>query len=91
MDADDLGLYNLLNHFQDANNRSNLISIEYLNHFNHRNVRNKRRKKKHINPMVDYSSREFKKRFRFYKDEVEYIFNLIDGENTLEAMVRDTN
>lgn len=86
MDDEDFGLNNLWGYFDNLNNLSNWKLLNSLK----RGVkhRKKYRVRERINPMIDYDRDEFKQRFRFYKDEVEYIYNLIDGSNTLHPAVR---
>lgn len=81
-------LLNLNNVFYQ-NNFFNLEILIYLKRrrgvvYRRREHRNIRRR---IDPMIEYSGRQFKRRFRFSKREVRHIFNLIDGPNTLQPMV----
>lgn len=80
-------LNNLLNYFNNTNNSMNFQLLNKLNRGG--NCRRKREYniKKRVDPMAEYSRRDFKKRFRFYKDEVEYLYHLIDGPNTLDPIV----
>lgn len=89
MDPDNLEFYNLLNQLANENNASNSMNIQYLNRVHKRNLHKKRRAKKRINPMIEYGPLEFKKRFRFSKTQVKYIYDLVDGRSTLEPMVRN--
>ncbi|XP_055309089.1 putative nuclease HARBI1, partial [Sitodiplosis mosellana] len=40
-----------------------------------------------IDPMNEFNKREFRARFRFHKDEVGYLYHLIDGPRTLDPIV----
>lgn len=85
MDEEDFELNNLIN---NINNESNSLNIQVLAILRHGDAfRRRNQVRRRINPMVEYSRREFKRRFRFYKDEVEQLYNLIDGQNTLEPSV----
>lgn len=78
-----------LNNVFNQNNFSNLKILRYLRR--RRGVVYRRRRqyriRRRIDPMIEYNRREFKRRFRFSKEEVRYLFNLIDGPNTLQPMV----
>lgn len=88
MDEDDFDLNNLLNQIDSENN---LISLQMLNFLTRNNrVDNRIRRnhvRKRINPMIEFNRSKFKERFRFNKDEVEYLYHLIDGPRTLEPEV----
>lgn len=51
-------------------------------------IRRKYRVRRRIDPMREFNESDFKYRFRFSKREVRHIYNLIDGPNTLDPMVR---
>lgn len=85
MNEEDFELNNLLNNINNENNLLNLQFMEVLRRGN--DFRRRNRIRRRIDPMMEYNSRDFKRRFRLYKDEVEYLYNLIDGANTLEPMV----
>lgn len=93
MDEDDFELNNLLNQIDSENNLISLQTLIFLtrnNRVNNRIRRNQIRRnqiRKRINPMIEFNRMKFKKRFRFYKDEVEYLYRLIDGPRTLEPEV----
>lgn len=87
MNEEDLELTNFLNQMDNSNNLLNLQLLSLLKRdFDYRHEYRLRRR---IDYMNDFNRRDFKKRFRFYKDEVEYIYHLIDGENTLQPMVSE--
>lgn len=85
MDEEDFELNNLINNINNENNLLNIQFMAVLRRGN--NFRRRNRVQRRINPMVECNRREFKRRFRFHKNEVEHLYNLIDGRNTLEAMV----
>lgn len=89
---EDMELYNLLNEINNMNNLvnlQNLHNLQMIDMLANEHIRQwrKYRIRKRLNPMEDYDDSEFKKRFRFSKVEVEQMYNLIDGQNTLEPLV----
>lgn len=83
---EDFELYNLLNQIDNINNFRNIRIVEMLEH-NNVQIPRKYRIKKRVNPIQDYDENEFKHRFRFSKNEVKYLYDLIDGQSTLEPIV----
>lgn len=82
MDENDIELFDLLNDLNNFNDQANLFYRDCLNRqFRKYNVR------KRFDPFVEYTNIEFKRRFRFCKNQVRYIYDLIDGADTLEPMV----
>lgn len=82
---EDLELNNLLN---NINNYNNLLNFKILNILRRgKNFPTRNRIRTRVDPMNEFNDRDFKNRFRFYKNEVQYIYNSIDGPNTLEPMV----
>lgn len=79
---EDFELYNFLN---DMNNFN---ALYYLQNFEeHFWVRRKYHVRNRIDPMIEFDDEEFSRRFRFGKNDVVEIYNLIDGPNTLEPLV----
>lgn len=86
-----LELINLLNTFDNLNN---FLNLRFLNYFKwregvirRRKIRREYRIRRRINPLTEYNNLHFKKRFRFSKEEVKYIYELVDGQETLQPMV----
>lgn len=78
MQEQDLEFLDQLNQFDNENN---LLNLQFLNLSNRRKREYRIRRRR--NPMTQYNDRHFKNRFRFSKNEVKYIYRLIDGSNTL--------
>lgn len=85
----DFELYFLLNQIDNQNNLNNLLNIQHIEQIQNGNIRLRRsyRIRNRIDPFTEYNEKEFKCRFRFTKHEVHQIYNLIDGDNTLEPKV----
>lgn len=82
--------FDFINLLNNTNNNENLIYLQNLNNLNlNENQRNRRKYKvrNRIDPMVQYDEEEFERRFRFKKSEVNILYNLLDGRNTLEPLV----
>lgn len=75
--------FDLINQLENENN---LLHFELLDFFNS-NIKKRQNVKKRINPFVDYFDHDFKQRFRFSKDEVNQLYNSINGPQYLEPMV----
>lgn len=86
MDEEDLEINNLLNNINNYNNLLNLQILEILERGN--SFPKKNRVRRRNDPMIEFNNRDFKNRFRFYKNEVNNIYELIDGSNTLKPIVR---
>lgn len=86
MDGEEFELHNLLN---EIDNENNLINIQIMEGMIYNNVpiRRKYHVRKRLNPMEDYDDDEFKRRYRFTKNQVQELYNLVDGQNTLEPTV----
>lgn len=86
MDNDDIDFYEFLD---GMNNEINFINQEYLQLLNYdMNVnRRKYHVRQRINPIEEFDNEEFIRRFRFSKDEVKFIYDLLNGNETLEPMV----
>lgn len=87
MDGNDLELYDVLNLINDVNNQNNSVNLEYLQAKNEQYTRKYHVRKK-INPFEEFDDNEFKIRFRFSKEEVKHLYDLIDGPVTLNPQVR---
>lgn len=76
---------NLLNNINDNNNMNNLnflndrANVRFIRKYH---VRNRR------NPFVEFDEAEFIRRFRISKAEVTHVYNLIDGPENLEPLVK---
>lgn len=79
--------YEFYNFVQNYNNECNLFNQNYL-YFRHGEPeRRKYNVRERLDPFIYYDAREFKLRFRFTKEEVEEIFELINGKETLDPLV----
>lgn len=89
MDDEDLEVLNLLNVMNNQNNVENLLNFHIIEQIMPENIhlRKTYRIKKRIHPFEDLDDNEFKRRFRFSKNEVHTLYDLIDGANTLEPKV----
>lgn len=89
MEDADLELNFLMNIIDDQNNVNNLLDIQQIEQILNENIRLRRpyHIRNRINPFREYDEKEFKCRFRFTKQEVRRLYNLIDGDNTLEPKV----
>lgn len=89
MDGDDLELHDVLNLVNNVNNQNNLINLEYLQLENEQHTYNRKyHVRKRMNPLEEFDDEEFKIRFRFSKDEVKHLFEMINGSETLDPKVR---
>lgn len=70
-----------------ANFDNNIQNLEMLEVSNAMPTTRKYTVRKRIDPFTFYDNDEFKKRYRLTKDMVELLYNMIDGENTLEPLV----
>lgn len=88
MDNDDIDVYEFLDLMNIEINFQNQEYLQFLND----NINNNRRKY-HVrqridpNPIEEFDNEEFTRRFRFSKDEVKLIYDLLNGKETLEPMV----
>lgn len=51
-------------------------------------IRRKYTVRNRIDPFQEYDDDEFKRRYRLSKEQVNNLYELIDGRNTLEPMVK---
>lgn len=80
MDEDD-ELNDLLNDINNFDTQNNFFTRQQLD------VGRKYRIRPRLNPIAYFDEEEFERRFRFSKNEVEEIYNLINGQQTLEPLV----
>lgn len=86
------GVNDFINFWNGINNFNNQMVVLFQNHqrmqanINQRS-RRKYRYRKRFNPMVEYDDSEFKRRFRFSKEETREIYRLLNGAQTLEPTV----
>lgn len=86
---EDLELFNLYNQINDQINADNLLNIQIIEQMICQNTPRRKtyRVKRRLNPFEDLDEDEFKRRFRFTKNEVHMLYDLLDGANTLEPEV----
>lgn len=86
---EDIELNNLLNQINNENNLNNLFNIRIIGEVLNENIHLRRvyHIKERLNPFDKYDEHEFRRRFRFTKNEVQQLYNLIDGDNSLEPQV----
>lgn len=83
MDDHDFDLYEIID---NINNQNNLLILQYFR----ATVERRKRKyvvRKRLDPFLDFDDQEFERRFRFSKNQVENLFNLINGRETLDPLV----
>lgn len=83
-----MDLVDLLNGINNQNNATNQILLENFEYL-HRNLYGNR---KHtvfprINPFDRYDNIDFRRRYRLSKELANQLYELLDGENTLEPLV----
>lgn len=85
----DLELFNLYNQINDQIIVDNFLIIQIIEQMIHQNIPRRKiyRIKKRLNPFEALDEDEFKRRFRFTKNEVHMLYDLLDGANTLEPEV----
>lgn len=86
MDNDDIDFYEYLDFMNIEINFQNQEYLQFLND-NINNIRRKYHVRQRINPIEEFDNEEFIRRFRFSKDEVKLIYDLLNGNETLEPMV----
>lgn len=86
---EDIDLNNLLNQINNENNSNNSFNIRLIEEVLNENIHLRREYhiKERLNPFEKYDENEFRRRFRFTKNEVQQLYNSIDGDNTLEPQV----
>lgn len=83
----------LLNEEFDVMDNMNQLNIDnfIMNDFQPINRRIRMRRKytirRRIDPFEEYDELDFKRRYRLSKEQTRRLFDLIDGNNTLEPMV----
>lgn len=83
---DDIFNFNICDDYNNILNEQMIQNFDFLEEF--RNVKRKYTVLLRINPFHRFDDDEFKRRYRFSKEQVNRLYELIDGENTLEPMVR---
>lgn len=84
-----MDLVNLLNNLNNQNNETNENVLRNF-YFLQENVYGKRKYTvfPRIDPFERFDEEEFRDRFRLNKDQVNALYNTIDGDNTLEPMAQ---
>lgn len=82
--------FDLMNFLNNENYNNYFLYLEHLNNLNlneNQNICRKYHVRKRRDPMNEYDDSEFERRFRFTKREVKTLYDLLDGQATLEPKV----
>lgn len=83
--------FDLMNLLNNENYNNYFLYLELVNNNLNLNENQNICRKYHVrerrNPMDEYDDSEFKRRFRFTKREVKTLYDLLDGQTTLEPKV----
>lgn len=79
----------MMQQINNENILNNLLNIQQIEQVIDDRIHLRRvyRIRKRLNPFEEYDEGDFRRRFRFTKNEVHELYGLINGDNTLEPQV----